>query len=131
MASGSTKVVVAMALLGMVPMAAGCLAVAAGAAAVGTYAYVEGKLTETLKAAPDKVADATVKAFETLKLTLVSKEASGLEGKVTGKTSDDKNVTVDIKSEAQGVSKVGIRFGTFGDEAKSKVLMEEIKKNLS
>jgi hypothetical protein len=130
MANRSARFAVVAALAGLVPVAGGCLAAAVGGAAVGTYAYIEGALSETLKAAPDKAADATVKAFETLKLTLVSKTASGLEGKVVGRTSDDRNVTVDIKSAGEGISKISIRFGTFGDETKSRTLMEEIKKNL-
>ena len=131
MSSHTTKLVVLAAVLVLAPaVATGCLAVAVGGAAVGTVAWVEGALVESVPAAPDKVVAATEKAFASLKLTLISKTASGLEGKVIGRTSDDKSVTVTVKSKGEKVSEVNIRFGTFGDEAKSRILMDAIHKNL-
>ncbi len=130
MMSRTSRFLMLAAILGLLPAMTGCLAIAIGGAAVGTVAYVNGALTESVQATPDKVVTATEKAFASLKLTLISKNASGLEGKVVGRTSDDKSVTVNIKTKGEKVSEVTIRIGTFGDETKSRVLMDAIAKNL-
>lgn len=108
----------------------GCLFAAGTAAGVGTWAYLEGKYTENVKAEPGEVVAATERAFAELKLTPLTKEGSGLGGRVTGREADDTKVNVDVESLGSGISKVTIRIGVFGDEAKSRALMEAIKKQL-
>jgi hypothetical protein len=124
------KLTVLAAVLVLAPALAGCLAVAIGGAAVGTIAYVNGALVETVDATPEKVVAATEKAFASLKLTLISKNSSGLEGKVVGRTSNDKSVKVSVKATGTKTSEVTIRIDIFGDEAQSRILLETIEKNL-
>ncbi len=131
MGSRTWRVVVLAALAGAAPAVGGCLYAAAGAAAVGTYAYVKGDLERTVQHTTREVVDATEKAFHAMDLVLISKNASGVDGEVIGKTADNTNVRVKVDSVGENASKISIRFGTFGDEAKSRALMEEIEKGLS
>lgn len=124
------KFIVMAAILGLLPVTSGCLFVAGGAAAVGGMLYVNGDLEQSIKADPQKVVAATEKAFIALKVTLVSKEATGLEGKVSGQTGDGKAITVKVANKGGGISKVSIRIGTFGDKDKSQAIMDEIVKRL-
>ena len=110
--------------------AAGCLFVAGAAAGVGGLAYVEGKLVENVKGTPQQIVDATQGAMEKLEIVFVTKEADGLKGRVKGRTSDNVAVNVDVDKIGEGICKISIRFGTFGDEARSRALMDEIKKRL-
>jgi hypothetical protein len=116
-------------LSGLSMTAGGCLLAAAGAGAGGAV-YVMGDVEEVLSAPTEKVAKASVKALEALKLTVVSEAASALEGKVIGWTSDDKKITITMKREGDKSTKISIRIGTFGDEARSLQILDEIKKRL-
>lgn len=130
MMTGWSKFVMMAALVCLLPMAGGCLIAAAGAAGVGAAVYAGGALKESMAGTPDKVATATEKAFTSMKLSMVSKEASKLDGKVIGRTASDKKISVDIKLEGENISKVSIRVGFWGSETESRQLMDEIKKNL-
>ena len=121
-------IVVAMSCLCMT--LGGCLLLLGGAAGAGTVAYVGGALQESVKATPEQVVSATNQALTSLKYITMSSESAGQTGKVTGRTGDDKAVTVEAKQEGAGISRVSIRIGTFGDEARSRILMDEIKKKL-
>jgi hypothetical protein len=124
------KFVALAAVLGLLPTVGGCFYAAVGAAAVGTYAYVKGDLEQTVQAKPEQVVAATQKAFTSLKYVLVSKEADATGGKVSGKSVDNTDVTVKATSVGADATKISVRFGTFGDEAKSRILMDEIIKKL-
>jgi hypothetical protein len=130
MSNRAVKFAFLAAVLAMLPAAAGCLAVAIGGAAAGTIAYINGELVDTVEAPPEKVVAATEKAFASLHLTLISKNASGLEGKVVGRTSGDKSVKVNIKAQGEKSSRIAIRIDVFGDESQSRVLLQTIEKNL-
>jgi len=108
----------------------GCLLLAVGAGAAGSMAYAKGKLVESVKADPPKVVDATEQAFDSLGFILISKESTGMDGKVTGRTGEDTSVTVSVATKGSGISEVSIRFGVLGDEVKSRALMDAIKNNL-
>lgn len=101
------------------------LAVAAG------VAYIEGDLQAHLKADPRAVEKAAVKAFEVMGITRISPSGSALDSEAIGQTADDTKVTVKAKIEASGESSVPIRIGTFGDEAMSRRILDEINKQYS
>ena len=110
----------------------GCLAallIGAGAGIAGT-AYVDGKLTSTLDAKPDKIQVATEAAFKELGIKLVSSTSNSLSAKITGTTNEKSSVTVTVDLEKSGQSKVGIRVGAFGDEDLSMKIHAAITKNL-
>jgi hypothetical protein len=131
MGTRAPRLLVFVALAGLVPVAGGCWYAAAGAAAVGTYAYLKGDLENSVQNTPEEVVAAAEKAFEAMDYVLVSSDANPESGKVVGKTADNKDVKVKAKSMGPNATKITVRFGAFGDEAKSRALMDEIEKHLS
>lgn len=110
----------------------GCLAallIGAGAGVAGT-AYYDGKLTSTIDATPAAVQKATEGAFKELAIKLVSSTSDSLSAKITGTTGEKTSVTVSAEMEKTGQSKVGIRVGTFGDEALSQKIYAAINSRI-
>jgi len=120
--------------LASLAMLGGCtatgVAVAAGAlAGAATAVYVQGDLETEIDASPTQVAAATEGAFEDLSLTLVSSEATEIDGRIDGRSSDDKPIAVRLALE-DGRTKVSIRVGAFGNEELSRLVLEHIRKHL-
>ncbi|MDD5697109.1 MAG: DUF3568 family protein [Victivallaceae bacterium] len=112
-------------------LGSGCFAVLLGAGAgVAGTAYYEGKLTSTVKANPEQVQTATEAAFKEQNIKLTSSTSNTLEAKIVGKTAEDSTVTVTASLEKNGQSKVGIRIGTFGNQAMSEKIYAAIDRNL-
>lgn len=126
------KSLVACAVILTACFGSGCwaLLIGAGAGIAGT-AYVDGKLTSTIDAKPDKIQVATEAAFKELGIKLVSSTSNSLSAKITGTTSEKSSVTVTADMQKSGQSKVGIRVGTFGNEDLSQKIHSAISKNLS
>ena len=108
----------------------GCLLVAAAAGTGATVAYVRGDTETTLDASPARVVAATEQAFKDLDLHVITKESSGLDGKIVGRTARDVKMTVVVKGESENTSKISIRTGTFGDDAMQARVLEKIRENL-
>jgi hypothetical protein len=109
----------------------GCLLVAAAAGTGAGVAYVTGDTETTLDASPQAVVNATELAFKDLDLSIISKESSGLDGKVVGRTARDVKLTVVVKGESERVSKVSIRTGVFGDDPMQSRILEKIRQHLT
>ena len=124
------QMLLSLAALGMMPLLSGCLLAAAGAAGAATVAYVGGEIKTTLQAAPPQVVAATDTAFKQMSIVAVSSDSTAVDGLVEGRTATDKKITVTVKSEGDKASRVGIRVGTFGDEALSRQILDKIKSNL-
>jgi hypothetical protein len=106
----------------------GCLAATAGAlAAAGTYAYERGELRTTVDAPLDDVYHATLAAAEQLRLPVAdyAQDAFSAKLKLTQLRGGDVHITLERESER--VTRVGVRVGTFGDEATSRVIMQRIR----
>jgi phage tail sheath gpL-like len=108
----------------------GCLLAAGAAGGAAGYAYVRGEYTKTVKADVADVTQAAEGALKSMNITVLSSNASAIEGTVKGQTPEEKTVTVTAKSEGQGITNVQIRVGTFGDEGQSKTIMAEIESRL-
>ncbi len=109
---------------------AGCLAVAAAAGAGAGVAYVQGDLEATLEGSVERVAKATERALDDLKINVISGGASKLDAHYKARTAEDKSVNIRITTETEKTSKISIRIGTFGDEAMSRRILDEIKEEL-
>ncbi len=106
----------------------GCVVAAIGAGA-GTVAYVRGDLEVTESAKLDAVYRATEKAVTKLELNVTSKTKDALSAKVVARDAQDKKITIRLKATAEGSTTISIRIGFFGDEAKSRIIYDKIKKN--
>lgn len=107
----------------------GCLVAAAGAGA-GTYAYVTGAMEATEEHPLDTVYAAAAKAVEKLDFKNVSSSKDALEGLIKSETADGTSVKVRVEKVTDSTTKITIRVGTFGDEAKSAQVLEAIRKEL-
>lgn len=121
------KIAMTLLMLAMLLPAAGCfLAVAAGGAA-GTVAYVKGDFEAVEEGTVAEIYDAAVKALEDLKIAVISKQQDALVAQVEGRNAEDKKVSVKIEAQDEGLCKLSIRIGTFGDQTQSRMIYEKIK----
>jgi hypothetical protein len=89
-----------------------------------------GNYSTHVDASPDKVTTAASKACEDMKLADINSNGSKVDGKVTARTAQGDEVTIDIEQAGENVSKVSIHIGTTGDEAVSKQLVDKINSHL-
>jgi L-fucose isomerase-like protein len=116
-------------LLAAVAMS-GCLAAAIGAGAVGTVAYIKGDLEVVEVKNIDTVYEATKKALKQLRYSITKESKDLISGVITARDAQDKKVTIKLNSTAEGVTKLSIRVGLFGNETKSTLIYQKIHDNL-
>jgi len=115
-----------LAVLALLP---GCVLVAAGVGVAGV-AYLNGDLEAMIDATPQQVVKAAESALKEMEVNVTAADASGIDGKVVGRTALDKKVEVTVKRETDTQSKLWIRIDTFGDEALSRQILEKIRTKL-
>jgi len=115
--------------LAALPTLAGCVVVASGPGPAGT-SYTLGHLDGTLAASPQKVVDASEAVLKEQDMHMVSKDATGLDGKVVARTALDTRIEITVERQDEKKSKISIRVGTFGDVKLSRDLFEKIKAKL-
>lgn len=103
--------------------------VGAGIGAAGV-AYVEGNLHAHLKANPPAVERASLKAFKTLDIRKTSSVSSAVDARIIGRTANNTEVSIVVKAEGKGESKLTLRVGILGDQATSRRIYDEIRKHL-
>ena len=124
------QVILAILYVGAAVMLSGCVLAAVGAGAAGTVAYVKGDL-EVIEAKDlDTVYDATKKALEDLELSVIQDTKDKIGATVVSRDSQDKKVTIRLTAVTDKSTEISVRFGTFGNEAKSAMVYNKIKENL-
>jgi len=107
----------------------GCIAAAVGAGA-GTVAYARGDLVVTEAATLEDVYNAAMKTIKAMDLKLVSEKKDALSGEITSTDVEEKKIQIKLAALTSETTKISIRIGSFGDEDKSRVILESIRKNL-
>jgi hypothetical protein len=107
----------------------GCLA-AAGAAAVGAYAYTHGEVWATVRGSLDDAYAATTLALDELGLRVVQEARDAFGAHVVATQVQGPRVSVDLVVEASRVTRIGVRVGLLGDEEKSRAILRRIQENL-
>lgn len=107
-----------------------CVAVAVGAAAGGTVAYVRGDLQVTYDASIDDVQNAAVAAVKELGFSLISDRGDRTGGEVVARTSEDRRIQITIKPAGDNLTEARIRVGTFGDQDLSLRINEAMRRRL-
>jgi len=107
----------------------GCLVAAVGAGA-GTVAYMRGDLEAVEAKDIDAVYAATKKAAEQLELKVSSDTKDALSAEIVARDAQDKKITIKLKSTTEDTTQISIRVGTFGSETTSRLIHDQIKKNL-
>lgn len=108
--------------------------VAAIAVGGGTVAYIDGKYSINIEGNYKDVYKAALKAVnENNDFVLVSKDIDDTDGKasIEGATKvDSTSFSIEVEKLTDNASKVTVKFGTFGDQALSSTLMDQIQANV-
>lgn len=99
---------------------------------VGTDAAVYSTMRLYAVAGNDvsSVYEASVKALEQLEVDISSKAKDVFSARIEGEAADGKDITIVIKPGKEDNSELSIKVGTFGNEHRSRVIYEQIRKNL-
>lgn len=121
-----------MLLASLMVSSSGCLAIAVGAGAAGTVAYLSGDLESEEPYDLETTYAATIKAMSDLRLHVVEGEGGhdALSATVVARDSVDKRVTIKLKALTLRTTELSIRIGTFGSETKSRLIYNKITENL-
>jgi hypothetical protein len=106
---------------------AGCFAIAVGAGAAGTVAYVRGDLTANLSHDYESVFKATDQAVARLEYAKVSENKDALDAVLIARTARDKRIEIRLHKVGEQLTRVQIRIGLFGDEPLSLMILDKIK----
>ncbi|MBN1403515.1 MAG: DUF3568 family protein [Opitutales bacterium] len=110
----------------------GCVVLAAAAAAGGTVAYVQGSLNSTLPSPIEDVQKAVKRALRNdLKFSLISAKEDAVSAEYNARTARDEKIVVILEKVSDGVTKISIRVGYFGDESLSNQILDSIKTRVS
>jgi hypothetical protein len=109
----------------------GCMAVALVGAGAGTVIYIRGDLEAVLSNDINSVYEAAQKSLEQLELKVSSRVKDALAAKIVAMDAQDKKITINLKSTAENTTELNIRVGVFGNETKSRLIYEQILKNLN
>jgi hypothetical protein len=108
----------------------GCIAIVAGAGAGTAVAYSAGRLSTEVPAGLDRTEKATRTAVGQLEFARISESSDATGAEFICRTSSDKRVKIELSREGDGITKIDIRVGFFGDEPVSLGALEKIKSNL-
>ena len=116
-------------LVAMTVLAQGCAVAWVGVGA-GTVIYTMGDLEAVVAKDINAVYQATLKALEQLELRVSSKVKDALAAKIVARDAQDKKIRIKLTATAEDATKLSIRVGLFGNETKSRLIYEQIQKNL-
>ncbi len=85
-----------------------------------TAAYSLGTLHARIDREMNSVYDASVKALETLQITVTEKKKDVFAARVTGKTADERTITIRIEPEGDASTLLSIRTGIVGGETEKR-----------
>lgn len=115
------------------PLMSGCAVALFGAGAgagVAGATYVMGKLEDEINAPVSKVQRAAVAALKSLELPVDKQRGDKLAAELESETADQKKVWISITSLTSSRSKIVIRVGLLGDEARSRQILQAIHMRL-
>jgi hypothetical protein len=108
----------------------GCATSEEKAGPAGAPKYKMGNFESVEQANIDKVYAAGLKAMEELKLPVIQKNVDSMSGEIVGRDVADKKIVITLSATPDKMTKLAIKVGMFGDEAKSRLIYEQIKKQL-
>ena len=109
------RAVIAVGLLAVWLLTAGCAAVVVGAGAgTGVYTWVKGELIRSYPKGISQTEDATLDSLEYLKITLDEHTQQGSQSTIKAHQRDGSPVTVKLRTIRYDMTEVGIRCGHVG-----------------
>jgi len=124
------QILLAVLLVGSAVSLGGCVVAAVGAGAAGTVAYLKGDLEAVESHKLDEVHAATLKAVEELELKVTTDRKDELSAVIITRDAQDKKVTITLRATTEQTTKLLIRVGLFGSEAKSRLIYQKIHDHL-
>ena len=119
------------ALLGLAICSSGCFPLVVGAAAgAGGVIWAKGELQETFKRNLVNVHDATIQSLKDLNILILSDRKDDLTAKLKAQLADGREIRISIEHLTKNSSKLSLRIGVLGDEAKSREILARIHKSL-
>ncbi len=110
----------------------GCAAVLiGGAVGAGSVIYVKGEIEHTVNASTPAVYHATVAALRDMQMPIAGDAHDNMSVEIKSQFADGKTAWIKVTSVTAASSRIEIRVGTFGDEYRSRTLLDKIEKNLS
>lgn len=126
MLRGCILLIISMPLTGCVALALGAAATAGASGAV----YAKGQLKETLDGTVSEVHRAASAAVTEIGVELTVDQQDEFTGKVQGEMAGGTNVWVTSERVTAATTRVTIRVGYIGDQAKSADILERTKRRL-
>ncbi len=99
-------------------------------AGLGTYSYIKGELTAEYPYPFDQTWNASLTALDRLEIEVTVQERDAFAGKIRAKRADGKSVVLRIENKGLGVTAVGVRVGTFGNQEASRKIHRTILNSL-
>ncbi len=110
---------------------AGCVPLVVGAAAgAGGISFVKGKMVKNFDHSLTSVHKASTKALKDLGVLIRDDDVTKHEAEIKAEFDDTKKVTITIEALTERASKITVRVGVFGDEDRSRMIMDAISKKL-
>lgn len=117
---------IALSLLCGLPFAAASCTTAGAASGPG-YTWYRGAFEGNVDGGTAEVTRAAEQALRDLDIKQIQANSTEIDGKVTGRSALDKEVSITIKRTTEKVSWVSVHIGSFGDEALSQRIFEMIR----
>jgi hypothetical protein len=115
-----TRAATSLLLCAMLLCSAGCGAlIIGGAAAAGTYVYLDGQAKGTYDATLQRSLDAGLAACKSLGIPVTSQSMDGASAKIVGKLSGD-TVYITMHLVGDNLTEISVRVGLFGNESASR-----------
>ena len=106
----------------------GC--VATKTAAHDTVSWIRGALEVNLDYSVEEVGFAATTAVNNLKFNNVLSRVDVVSGEVNAETAQGTDIDILIDKISERITRVSIRVGAFGDEAVSRLILDEIERTL-
>ncbi|MFP4473013.1 MAG: DUF3568 family protein [Candidatus Omnitrophota bacterium] len=118
-------------LLSAAVLSSGCVPLVVGAAAgTGTYIWVKGNLEREMSVSVAELYRAARSALHDLGYSVEQDEEAHDEARLTGRTPAGTRVKIVMQGLTEHTSRVVIRYGIWGSEYMSQVILNAVIKNL-
>ncbi|MFH1595559.1 MAG: DUF3568 family protein [Pseudomonadota bacterium] len=115
-------------------LAAGCVPMlllgAGGAAAIGTYKWIEGTMEKDYPRPMGDVWNASLAACKDMNLKIASQQYGALESRIEAVAPPDTNVKVQLVARPNNITTVKVRFGLMGNTDYSAYFHRRIMQHL-
>jgi hypothetical protein len=104
----------------------GCIFLAAGAAGAGTAKWLSEKVTQEIDSPREKVVKAAKDTLKSMKINIYKIAQDNNVTQLQAKNQEGKQVWIDIRPIASGLTKVDVRVGYLDGDADARKILEKI-----